>query len=284
MSYNLFCTHHPSTTTFLVTCRCLSVHASMVFLRSIAWIGYSHTSSFIKLLTLVFGCPFFPIDHPVLLQQHLLHVLREPLSCPNHSHVHHHLSFKKQGGGHCRHYMPTSRVSHMTAPAGPLTCFNVCTSKICSLHAFCCSLLHLPIQTPSVQEERGHGLLVLLNLQIIHLDESDCETDLCLPAVATICPLNSNLSVGEMPTPCPLRTTAGTTAILKSSLGQIRKKLLKDANSSWQWNTSHRTSSFSLSLLLPTASSSLSSPILVFPQWLAPQPSLHSVPVSGCSK
>ena len=34
--YNGFCTHPPSTTSFLVTCRCLSIHASQVFLRSIA--------------------------------------------------------------------------------------------------------------------------------------------------------------------------------------------------------------------------------------------------------
>ena len=45
MSHNLFYTHPPSTTTFLFTCRCLSVHASLVFLRSTAWIGSSHTPS-----------------------------------------------------------------------------------------------------------------------------------------------------------------------------------------------------------------------------------------------
>ena len=45
MSHNLFYTHPPSTTTFLVTCRCLSVHASLVFLRGTAWIGSSHTPS-----------------------------------------------------------------------------------------------------------------------------------------------------------------------------------------------------------------------------------------------
>ena len=38
MSYSLFCTHHPCTASFLVTLRCLSVHASIVFLLSIAWI------------------------------------------------------------------------------------------------------------------------------------------------------------------------------------------------------------------------------------------------------
>ena len=46
VSYNLFCTQPPSTSSCLVTCRCLSVHASFVFLRNIARIGSSHTPSF----------------------------------------------------------------------------------------------------------------------------------------------------------------------------------------------------------------------------------------------
>ena len=39
ISYNLFFTHPPSTSSFLATFRCLSVHASTVLLRSLAWIG-----------------------------------------------------------------------------------------------------------------------------------------------------------------------------------------------------------------------------------------------------
>ena len=33
----------------------------------------------------------------------------------------------------------------MTTPTNLLTCLHVCTSKTCFLHAFCCSLVHLPI-------------------------------------------------------------------------------------------------------------------------------------------
>ena len=51
----------------------------------------------------------------------------------------------------CGHLMPRSRVSHMTAPAGPLPCLHVCTSKIGFLQTFC-SLRHLPSQTPSAQK------------------------------------------------------------------------------------------------------------------------------------
>ena len=39
-----------------------------------------------------------------------------------------------------------------TLTGDPLTCFHVCISKICFFHAFCCSLLHLPIHTPSAQK------------------------------------------------------------------------------------------------------------------------------------
>ena len=59
---------------------------------------------------------------------------------------------------HCGHWRCKSGVSHMTADASILTCLHACTSKmICFLHAFCCSLLHLPIRTPSAQKERGNG-------------------------------------------------------------------------------------------------------------------------------
>ena len=45
LSYNIFCTHPPCTTSFLVTFRCSSVRASLVFLRSVAWIGSSQPPS-----------------------------------------------------------------------------------------------------------------------------------------------------------------------------------------------------------------------------------------------
>ena len=81
--------------------------------------------SFFQLLTLENCCPSLPMDHGGLLQKHLFHVLRE-----DHSHVHHHLSFKSKVC-RCSHLMPTSRVSHVTVPASPLTCFHRCTSRIC---------------------------------------------------------------------------------------------------------------------------------------------------------
>ena len=118
MSYILFCAHPHSTTNFLVTCRCFSVHISLVFLRSMAWIGFSRT--------LVFSCSVLSIDIS-FFQLHLLRILRA-----NHSRVHRHLPFKKRGECHCGHVMPMSLVSHMTAPAGRFTCLQVCTSKICS--------------------------------------------------------------------------------------------------------------------------------------------------------
>ena len=76
----LFCTRPPSTTNFLVPCRCSSVHTSFVCLRSTA-----------RIVTLVLGCPSLPIDHPGLLQKHLFHVLKE-----DRSHVHPYTLLKDQ--------------------------------------------------------------------------------------------------------------------------------------------------------------------------------------------
>ena len=70
-------------TSFLVTLRCLSVHA-WVFLRTISWIGSRHTPSF-QLLTLVLCCPCLPVDHSCLFQKHLFYVLRAD---PSHVHLH----------------------------------------------------------------------------------------------------------------------------------------------------------------------------------------------------
>ena len=78
MSYNLFCTHPLSTANFLTTFRCLSVHASPVFLRNAVWIG-SLSQSFFQFLT---SRPFHPIDHPRLLWKHFLRILRA-----DHAHI-----------------------------------------------------------------------------------------------------------------------------------------------------------------------------------------------------
>ena len=44
-SYNLLCSHPPSTTNFLITMQCLSVHDSLVFIHNIAWMDSSHIPS-----------------------------------------------------------------------------------------------------------------------------------------------------------------------------------------------------------------------------------------------
>ena len=80
MSYNLFCTQPPSTTSFLVTLRCLSVHASFVILRSIA-MDWLQPHSFLQLLTLVLCCPFHSMDRPGLLQKHFSSCAQTTL-CP----------------------------------------------------------------------------------------------------------------------------------------------------------------------------------------------------------
>ena len=95
-------------------------------------LGGLQPHSFFQLLTLVLCGPFLPIDHPGLLQKHLFLRIAGTLTstaCPSKSKV-----------CHCGHVMPRSRVSRMTAPAGPLTCLHVCASKLCFLRASCCSL------------------------------------------------------------------------------------------------------------------------------------------------
>ena len=46
LSYNLFCTHPPSTQFFLKTWQCLSVSSTSIFFRNMAWIGSNQTPSF----------------------------------------------------------------------------------------------------------------------------------------------------------------------------------------------------------------------------------------------
>ena len=66
-------------------------------------------SSF-QLLTIVCGCPCLPMDHPVLFQKHLLHVLlMSTTTCSPNSKV-----------DHCGHFMPRSPGLHMTTTALPL--------------------------------------------------------------------------------------------------------------------------------------------------------------------
>ena len=59
MSSNLFCI---STTSFINTLWCLSVHSSWVFFRSKAWISSNHTT-FFQLFALLLCCPSLPMHH-----------------------------------------------------------------------------------------------------------------------------------------------------------------------------------------------------------------------------
>ena len=92
---------------------------------------------------------------------------------------------------HCGHLMPSSRISHMTAPAGPLTCLQVCTSKIGilqSLHQL--PFFHFPNQTPSVPS----------TYRLFNSMNSESETDSFLNA--------ADVPVGAMPTACPHHAAA----------------------------------------------------------------------------
>ena len=71
MSYSFVCAQHPCTTCFLITCRCSSLHASLVFLRGIARIGSSHP-------------PSFNSSHSCIAasEAYFSHVAGKRLSCP----------------------------------------------------------------------------------------------------------------------------------------------------------------------------------------------------------
>ena len=98
--------------------------------------------------TLALGGPSLPTDHPDLFQKHLLHVLRA-----NHSHVTATSSSKQQGVPPRPLGAKIGSFAHMTAPARPLICFHLRTSKICFLHA------RLPSSHPHTfcPTVRGHG-------------------------------------------------------------------------------------------------------------------------------
>ena len=116
IAYSLFCTHPPSTTSFLVTCRSLSVQASLVFLRSRACIGSSHTPSFIS-SCLCFVSMFSNRPSWLVSKAPSVRPAGRPLSRPPPPALQ---------TARCA-TVPRSRVSRMAAPAGPL---HVCTSKI----------------------------------------------------------------------------------------------------------------------------------------------------------
>ena len=121
-------------------------------------LGRLQPQSFHQLFALALCCPFLPLDHPGLLQKHLLHIRRA-----DHSHVHYYLTFKHQG-----------------VPLWPVAAQMTGLAQICSrtlshlppcLHFKdlippCLLLLTLP-SPPSTYfrpRERGHDGYVLLHL------------------------------------------------------------------------------------------------------------------------
>ena len=91
---------------------------------------------------------------------------------------------------HCGHFMRKSRVSHRTAPEGPLTCLHVRTSKIFFIHASFCSVCHLPIQAPSVQVWAAMKERSSSTLRPHAHQNKESEVDPFLPAAAATCLLN----------------------------------------------------------------------------------------------
>ena len=150
-------------------------------------------NSFFQLLTFVFRCLILAMDQ---LQKHILQgAAGRPPSCPQAP------APQVTRACRCGHCVPRSGVSHMTAPAGPLTCLHVCTSEICFVHAFCCSLLHLPIPH-AFRPKRAWPCWIKSSSTSISVTymKRDNEPDAFLPAD---CRLNFNLSMGEVPTACP---------------------------------------------------------------------------------
>ena len=200
LSYNLF---GPPNLLPRHASRHMSMHvclASMVFLRSKAWIGASHTPSFSS----SHSCRadrFFQYIILALPQKHLFHTCVQTTLMSN-------TTFAKNSKAYqCGHSIPKSQVSHTTAPASPRTCLQVCSSNICFLQACCCSLHHLPNQTPSSQESVGVVESFSSNSNLFNSIKSESEPN-SFPAGAALCLLNFRLSAGAMPTACPSTTSS----------------------------------------------------------------------------
>ena len=102
-----------------------SGHVSMLFsplvLRLLGLQGQSPLQPNILLpfFILMLCFPLLPIDSPGLLQDHFLHIFWANIS---------HVNFLSPSNikvCHYGHLLPRSRVSHITAPAGPLTCLHI---------------------------------------------------------------------------------------------------------------------------------------------------------------
>ena len=157
MSYDLCCAHPPSTTNFFFA---VLVCPRFVCLSSQHSLDWHQPHSFFQLSTLAHCCQFLPRDRYCLFQKLVYVLLCKPLSCPPLPAPH------TSKCGTAAFLMPRSRISHITAPANRFTCLRTCTSKICYLHAFCCSLPRLPIHTPSAQQSVAM-VEMFLNIQII---------------------------------------------------------------------------------------------------------------------
>ena len=139
MSHNLFGTHPPSTTSFLHCGACLPTIRWSFFA---AWLGLVPAALFLSTPHTRAWLPISSTGSSWLVSEaSSSHPAGRPLSCP-----------QPPTPQTARCATARSRVSHMTAPASPLTSLHVCTSKICFLSAFCCSFRHLFIQTPSAQK------------------------------------------------------------------------------------------------------------------------------------
>ena len=152
---------------------------------------------------------------------------------------------------HSAQWLPRSRVSHMTVSAGPLTRFHLCTSKICFLHTFSCSLLHQPIHTPSARKS-----VAMVDISSSTSNSFTCkkrgnETNYFLPAAAAF---NFNLSVGGMPKACfsshsrwnqnpPSTTTSHQSAVSRQTLDPSFPQLhatYRNPSRTCGWSTTSR--------------------------------------------
>ena len=155
-SHNLFCTHSPSTPSFLVTFRCF-LCSRFVGLSSTHSLDWLQPHSFFQLLTHVLCCPSLPIDHLGLFRKYLLHVL-----WADYSHVHLHLLLKYHG---VPLWLLDAQITGLTYDCSCRSSHlspgleNLLPPR-CLLSSIFPSTLH--------PRERSHGGKFLLNLKIIH--------------------------------------------------------------------------------------------------------------------
>ena len=123
-----------------------------------------------------------------LLQKHMFHVL-----WAYHPHVHlDHLTLQYAT---VAHVMSKSRVSHLTGPAGPLTCFHLLTYLLSP----CLILLLFPSLLPnsSAQTSVATGWRSPLRLpSCSHPERATRDVELFFPCTAAICSINFTLSAG----------------------------------------------------------------------------------------